>query len=91
MPEPLRYASGEEIRKGDRLRYDEHPGIVEFAAFDVDDPEQRWYLESCGIGVMVNVSQIGSVYTTAIEGLELICRHDEGDVREHFPNISPLR
>ena len=53
---------------------DEHPGIVEFVAFDVGDPEQSWYVRECGVGVMIKTAYFGDVYSGGIEDLEFVER-----------------
>jgi len=51
---PLKYQSGEEIRKGDRVLFHESPGVVELVADPlVRDPETDWYVQEYGGGVMV--------------------------------------
>jgi len=54
MPEPLRYTSGEEICKGDRVRFHGNAAQIQFAAADLSDPEHRWFVQEYGGGVMVN-------------------------------------
>ena len=77
MPAPLCYRTGEEIRAGDRVLMDEHhSGIVEFIANDQNDPEYGWYVREHGIGVMVNTSEFGSVYTGATDDLDLVARNE---------------
>ena len=49
----LNYLSGEEIRKGDRVRFHGEPGQIEFVAIDPDDPELGWYVQEYGGGVMI--------------------------------------
>ena len=54
MPEPLRYLSGEEICRGDRVRF--HGWIwaeIDFPASDLNDPEHRWFVQQYGGGVMI--------------------------------------
>jgi hypothetical protein len=73
--ESLRYASGEDIRIGDHVLYDEIPAQVELIASDPDDPEQHWYIQTSGKGVMLIEPKIfGRVFTAAIEELEFIDR-----------------
>jgi hypothetical protein len=51
---PLKYQSGEEIRKGDRVLFHTSPGVVELVADPlVSDPETDWYVQEYGGGVMV--------------------------------------
>lgn len=51
----LRYRSGEEILKGDKVLFHGNPAEIELMASDPksDDPEIYWHLEECGGGVMV--------------------------------------
>jgi hypothetical protein len=49
----LRYQSGEEILKGDRVLFHRNPAQIEFVAIDRDDPELRWYVDEYGGGVMI--------------------------------------
>jgi hypothetical protein len=49
----LKYRSGEEIKKGDRVRFHGNPAEVEFVACDRNDPEAAWYMEEYGGGVMI--------------------------------------
>lgn len=54
MSDPLRYLSGEEIRRGDRVWFHGHQALIEFAAAELDDPENGWFVRQYGGGVMVN-------------------------------------
>jgi hypothetical protein len=49
----LRYRSGEEIKKGDRVLFHKNPAEVEFVASDPDNPETSWYLQEFGGGAMI--------------------------------------
>jgi hypothetical protein len=49
----LRYQSGEEIKKGDRVLFHQNPAEVEFVASNPDDPETDWYVQEYGGGVMI--------------------------------------
>ena len=53
----LRYTSGDEIRKGDRIRYDGDRGQVVFLATErLGDPAHDWYLDQFpGGGLMIEV------------------------------------
>ncbi|HEY6488533.1 MAG: hypothetical protein WCC26_14500 [Terracidiphilus sp.] len=53
MPEPLRYLSGEEICRGDRVRFHGYPAEIDFPASDLNDPEHRWFVQQYGGGVMI--------------------------------------
>jgi hypothetical protein len=51
---PLKYQSGEEIRKCDRVLFHRSPGVIELVADPlVSDPETDWYVQEHGGGVMV--------------------------------------
>ena len=54
MSDPLRYLSGEEIRSGDRVWFHGREALIEFAAAELDDPENGWFVRQYGGGVMVN-------------------------------------
>ncbi len=54
MLEPSLYLSGEEICKGDRVRFDGHNARIEFAAADLSDPVHGCFVRLWGGGVMVN-------------------------------------
>ena len=54
MLEPLRYLSGQEICKGDRVRFHGHDAQIEFAASDLGDAEHGCFVRLYGGGVMVN-------------------------------------
>ena len=49
----LRYQSGEEIKKGDFVRFHGEPGKIELVAQEPGDRETDWYIEEYGGGVMV--------------------------------------
>ena len=50
----MKYRSGEEIRKGDKVLFYGEPGEIEFVAESlVGDPELDWYVREHGAGVMV--------------------------------------
>jgi hypothetical protein len=54
MPDVLRYVTGEEICKGDRVRFHGHSAQIEFAAAELSDPEHTCFVRLYGGGVMVN-------------------------------------
>ena len=56
MPDSLQYVTGEEICKGDRVRFHGHDAQIEFAAADLGDPEHSCFVRLYGGGVMVNRS-----------------------------------
>ena len=48
------YASGEPVQKGDRIRYADGDGIVEFVADPaIADPDTAYYFEEFGGGCMI--------------------------------------
>jgi hypothetical protein len=72
----LTYPSGEPVLKGDRIRYADKPGFVEFVA-DAADLETAWYVEEFGGGCMINAEGFGSVFldsTSDQEDLEFVSR-----------------
>ena len=50
---PLKYWTGQEIMKGDRVLFHLQPAVIELVATDPNNPEQRWYVEEDGGGVLV--------------------------------------
>jgi len=49
----LKYRTGEEIKKGDRVRYNRNPATIELAATTPGDEETDWYVQEYGGGVMI--------------------------------------
>lgn len=49
----LKYRSGEEIKKGDRVRFHGNPAEVELVAADPNEPEHAWLVQEFGGGVMI--------------------------------------
>jgi hypothetical protein len=49
----LKYRSGEQIRKGDRVTFFGNPAEIELVASDPNDPEAAWHVQEFGGGVMV--------------------------------------
>ena len=49
----LKYRSGEEIKKGDRVLFHGNPAEVELVAFDPNEPEHAWHVQEFGGGVMI--------------------------------------
>jgi hypothetical protein len=49
----LRYRSGEEIKKGDRILFHREPAEIELVASDPENPEARWHMQEFGGGVLV--------------------------------------
>jgi hypothetical protein len=50
----LRYRSGEEIKKGDRLLFHGNPAEIELVSTDPNDPEQAWHVSEFGGGVLIS-------------------------------------
>ena len=46
----LRYRSGEEIKKGDRVLFHGNPAEIELVSTDPNDPEQAWHVSEFGGG-----------------------------------------
>lgn len=79
---PFRYQSGEELRKGDRIRYAGQPGSVQFVITEATgDPALDWYLQEYpGGGVMIDTEAYGPVFFNSIENeedLEFVSRADD--------------
>lgn len=78
----LRYQSGEEIKKGDRVLLHRNPATIELVASDASDPDTAWYIQEFGGGVMVlDPSVSGTVFIDAesipdYEDLEFVARGD---------------
>jgi hypothetical protein len=49
----LKYQSGEEIRKGDRVLFHLGPAEVELVADTPDDAASAWYVQEFGGGVLI--------------------------------------
>ena len=52
----LRYRTGEEIRKGDRVRFHGNPAAVELVSLGPSDPnpEVVWHMKEFGGGVLIS-------------------------------------
>ena len=75
----LRYTSGDEIRKGDRIRYNGEQGQVVFLVMErIGDPAHDWYLDQFpGGGLMIEVEEFGNVFLGVADiddDLELVAR-----------------
>jgi|CZKY01.1.fsa_nt_gi hypothetical protein len=80
---PFKYMTGEDVRKGDCVRFHGEPGRVEFVAeSSIDDPEITWYVEKFGGGVMIlEPTAFGRAFLRdpdVTEDLILVSRADEG-------------
>jgi len=77
----MKYQSGEEIRKGDKVLWHGDPAEIEFVIEGVTgDPALDWHLRDSGPGVMVRVSTVGPVYehdTEEEEDLVFVSRATE--------------
>jgi len=62
---PLKYLSGEEVRKGDRVLFHGEPGEIEYVVDGfVGDPEIDWHMREHGPGVLIREPKyFGLVYT----------------------------
>jgi hypothetical protein len=50
----VKYQSGEEIRKGDRVLFHSEPGEIELVAEKtIGDPDVDWHIKENGPGVMI--------------------------------------
>jgi hypothetical protein len=54
----LKYQSGIEIKKGDRVLFHGEPGEIELVASSPNDPETDWYFQEYGGGVMVREPKV---------------------------------
>jgi hypothetical protein len=77
---PLKYQSGEEIEKGDRILFHGEPAEIEFVVDSlVSDPAIDWYMRELGPGVMVlEPKYFGSAYLrdTVNEDLVFVSRKE---------------
>ena len=77
----LKYRSGEEIKKGDRVLFHREPGEIDFVACDPEDhdPGVRWHMQEFGGGVGVRDAIAGLTFISAdqideYEDLEFVGR-----------------
>jgi hypothetical protein len=74
------YKSGEEIKRGDRIKLDGHPGRVEFIVTHyTGDPAMDWYIDEFGGGIGIIDDDVGNVFLSIEnikedEGLEFVSR-----------------
>jgi len=73
---PLKYPSGEEILKGDRVRFFGEPGEVVMVVDGlVGEGENDWHMKEHGPGVMVREPKyFGVAYITTFEKLDFVGR-----------------
>jgi hypothetical protein len=77
----LKYLSGEEIKKGDRVLFHRGPGQVELVADTLGNLETDWYVKEYGGGVMIIDAVAGRTFIPAdqideYEDLEFVARPD---------------
>jgi len=78
----LKYRSGEEIRKGDRVVFHRNPAHVELVACDPSDsdPEVSWFVKEFGGGVLIADPMVSgrtfipTDHLDEYEGLEFVSR-----------------
>jgi hypothetical protein len=68
----VKYRSGEQVQKGDKVLFNGEQGEIEFVADKlVGDPEIDWCFEKNGPGVMIlEPKRFGHAYIRDTEGLE---------------------
>jgi hypothetical protein len=68
----VKYRSGEEIRKGDKVLFHGEPGEIEFIVHKLaEDPTNDWYMKEHGPGVMVlEPKKFGRAFIRDIENVE---------------------
>jgi hypothetical protein len=49
----LKYLTGEDMRRGDRILFNGNPAEIKFVASDPNDPTARWYVEEFGGGILI--------------------------------------
>jgi hypothetical protein len=77
----LKYQTGEEIKKGDRVLFHREPGRIELVAVEQGDPETDWFMQEYGGGVMILERVAGRTFIPAdqideCEDLEFVSRAD---------------
>jgi hypothetical protein len=77
----LKYQSGEEIKKGDRVLFHREPGQIELVALELGDPETDWFTQEYGGGGMILERVSGRTFIPAdqideCEDLEFVSRAD---------------
>ncbi len=78
-PVVLKYKSGEQIMKGDRVLFHGETGHIELVASELGDPETDWLIHEHGGGVMVLERVSGRTFVRAdqlpdCEDLEFVSR-----------------
>jgi hypothetical protein len=78
----LKYQSGEEIKKGDRVLFHREPGQIERVAVGLtSDPENDWHMREHGGGIMILEAFQGHTFIPAdqicdCKDLEFVSRAD---------------
>ncbi len=69
---PLRYSSGEEIQKGDRVLFHGKPAQVELVACtsEAADPTIGWYVKEFGGGIMILDPSVSGRTFISIDSLD---------------------
>jgi hypothetical protein len=79
----LKYQTGEEIKKGDRVLFHGEPGQIELVVAELGDVETDWFMKEHGGGVMILDKVAGRTFIPADqivdldERLEFVSRTDE--------------
>jgi hypothetical protein len=64
----LKYRSGEEIKRGDRVLLHGEQGEIELIATDPDNPETSWHMEQFGGGILISEPKVfGHLFIRASE------------------------
>jgi len=67
----MKYESGEEIRRGDKVLFHGEPGEIEFVVDALTgDPATDWYVKEHGPGAMVVERKTGRTFLTETEDAE---------------------
>jgi hypothetical protein len=62
----LKYQSGQEIKKGDRILFHGEPGRIEMVAVELTgDPETDWHMREHGGGIMILEDVFGRTFVPA--------------------------
>jgi hypothetical protein len=61
----LKYQTGEEIQKGDRVLFHREPGWIELVAAELGDPERDWYMQEYRGEVMIIEAVAGRTFILA--------------------------
>ena len=83
----LKYQTGEEIRKGDRILFHREPGVIELVATELGDPEIDWYVKEYGGGVMIRERVMGRTFIPGdqieeTEDLEFVSRAEGQEIAD---------